>query len=186
GSVLFMFNEALAIHALKEFGEEALEEISQKAASVLNSASKLAARAAFNWAYKWARNKIMGGDGDHIYLTDEEIQKRVLDGTMTPSQAVKNKKGREAYKAENQRKPWSFALKFEEWKESFPEGFWQNFIEEFFEEFSEAVDEGGYLICNSIDSFYTQQSMSQRAAIEAQQKQHALQIQLNRPDSPST
>lgn len=182
GSIMFMFNEALAVHALNEFGEEALEEISQKAASVIKAGSKVLGKALFNWAYKTLRDRVMGNP-DAIYLSDKQIQDQVTAGTLTPAQGEQNKKGRDALKAENARKPWSFALKFEEWKESLPEGFVQNFVEEAFEEFFEAVQEGGYLLCQSMDNYYAQHTMAQNASIQTQQRRHTIQVLLNRePD----
>lgn len=183
GSIMFMFNEALAVHALNEFGEEALEEITQKAASVIRAGSKLVGKALFGWAYKALRDRILGNPDD-IYLTDEALEKAVTDGTMTQAIADKNKKGREAFKAENARKPWSFALKFEEWKESLPEGFVQNFVEEAFEEFFEAIQEGGYLLCQSMDSYYAQHTQAQNASIATQQRRHTISVLLNRDPDP--
>ena len=183
GSVMFMFNEALAVHALNEFGEEALEEITQKAASVIRAGSRILGKCLFNWAYKTIRDKVMGNPDD-IYLSDEVINKKLAAGEITHSAAKRNEKGREALKVERARKPWSFALKFEEWKETLPEGFVQNFVEEAFEEFFEAVQEGGYLLCQGMDSYYAQNTMSQNAAIQTQQRRHTIQVLLNRDPDP--
>lgn len=179
GAFMFKFNVPMAIHVLNEFGEEALQEISQHAAAVLNASKNLLGKALFNWSYQAARNFLIGKESD-IYLSDEEIEKRVLNGTMTPNTAVKNKKGREAMKQEFQRKPWSFALKFEEWRESIPSEFWKNFVEEAWEEFWEAFQEAGTEICIGIEGFHTDAAMAVNNGLVTLSGSHVATVDLNR------
>ncbi|HEY9637169.1 MAG TPA: hypothetical protein V6D14_27460 [Coleofasciculaceae cyanobacterium] len=185
GAIIFSFNEALAVHALNEFGEEALEEISSNAAAVIRVGFQLGTRYLFTWAYKALRTAI-GLNPDAIYLSDADIAKKVADKEWTQDMANKNKKGRDALKAQNKRKPWSFALKWEEFVESIDNKFLKNFVEEFFEEFFEAVQEGGYVLTSSMDSYYAQNSMANRAHHAATSQEATVMVQLNRPDNPAT
>jgi len=56
--------------------------------------------------------------------------------------------------------PWSFANQFEKFTESIDNNVLRQFVEEFFEELAEGCIEAGYVVANSISSFYMQQEMS--------------------------
>lgn len=175
-ATLFCFNEALAVHVLREVGEEALEEMAESAVPVIQGAMSLAARWAFNQSYKAVRNAL-GLNPDAYYLTDAQLAAEVAAGRMTQEQADKNKKGRDTLKGEN--KPWSFASKFEDWIESLPDGFIENFVEEFFEEGIEAITELGYVAFSSIDSYAANHKMGQAVA-NGINAPVAVQVQLHR------
>jgi hypothetical protein len=179
GVILFQLNEAMAVYALDKFGEEALEEIAGKAASVIQATSRLLGKALFTWAYQALRGSIIGRESD-IYLSDEDLKTAVESGKMTQETADKNKKGREALKSQNKRKPWSFALKWEEFVEGIDNEFIKQFIEEFWEEFWEGVQEGGYLLVNSVDSFYTQNQMANTSHHSRVNQTRVVSVQLNR------
>jgi len=179
GAVMFQLNEALAVYALDAFGEEALQEIASKAATVIQSASRILGKALFTWAYQALRGYIIGRESD-IYLSDDDLKDAVSSGKMTQAVADKNKAGREALKSQNKRKPWSFALKWEEFLESIPNEFIRQFLEEFFEEFWDGVQEAGYLLVQSVDSFYTQVQMGASATYGAVHGNHVVTVQLNR------
>jgi lipoprotein signal peptidase len=157
GVVLFQFNEPLAVHVLNDLGEEALEEITANAANVIRAGGRILMRYFFNWSYKKLRQMIVG--------------------SYSPKEAL-------AFQQDKNRKPWSFAQKFEEKIESIPNEFWRNFAEEFFEEFFEATAESLYIIAGSMDSYYTQQKMETNATLKASNAPHTVQVQLNR--SPNT
>ena len=181
GQAMFQLNVPLAVYVLNEYGEEAMQEIAGNAAAVLRAGSNLLGKAVFNWSYQAVRKKIMGGDGTEIYLTDEAIAKQVSDGTMTPEVAKKNKEGRDALKSANIRKPWSFALAWEEWREeNLPNEFWKNFYEEFFEEFFEAIREAGSEICLSIEGFYADMVRASDQSLIESLRSHVAQVELNR------
>lgn len=188
GYAMFQLNVPLAVHVLDEFGEEAMQEIASNAAAVLRAGKNLLGKALFTWSYQAARNSIMGKESD-MYLSDEDLQKAIENGTMTHSEAKRNEKGREALKASKERKPWSFALKWEEWKESIPNEFIKNFVEEFFEEFFEAIREAGQQICMSIEGFYSDMVRSSNVSLMESLRTHVGQVYLDReaatPPSPS-
>lgn len=176
GAVLFCFNEALAMHVLKEVGEEALEEMAESVTPVVRGAAGLLGRWAFNNSYKAIRNAL-GLNPDAAYLTDAQLAEKVQRGEITQEEADKNKKGRDALKA--QRKPWSFANQVEEWVESLPDGFVENFVEEALEEFFEGITELGYVAFSSIDSFIANQKRGHQVATGTSTGL-AVQVQLHR------
>ena len=185
GQVMFQLNVGLAVYVLNEFGEEAMQEIAGNAAAVVRAGSNLLGKAVFSWGYQSIRNYIAGGDGSGIYLTDEQIDKQIADKTMTPAVGKKNKEGREALKAANARKPWSFALKWEEWREeTLPNEFWKNFYEEFFEEFFEAIREAGSEICLSVEGFYSDMVRASDQSLLESLRSHVAQVELNRSPEP--
>lgn len=185
GQAMFQLNVPLAVYVLNEYGEEAMQEIAGNAAAVLRAGSNLLGKAIFNWGFQAIRGAIMGRESD-IYLSDEQIAQQVKDGTMTEAVGKKNKEGRDALKSANKRKPWSFALKWEEWREeNLPEGFWQNFYEEFFEEFFEAIREAGSEICMSIEGFYADMVRASDQSLIESLRSHVAQVELNRSSSPA-
>lgn len=179
GAVAFAFNEPLAVHILNEFGEEALEEISQQMLGVLRSGFRVASRGSFNWLYKTGRSFIEG-KSDDMYLTDAQLAEAVANGSMTQEIADKNKKGRDALKKSRERKPYSFALNWEKYVESIDNGFLKNFIEEFWEEFWDAVQEGGYVMFSSADAWYSSNRQVQTNISRNLAAGHVVQVQLDR------
>lgn len=151
GLIIFSFNEALALHVLKNVGEEAFNELVNQATNVLHSLTDIAAKAAFAWAYKNARNLLLREDG----LLDGAVSLGIVD-----AQAAADFK-----KAAQSEEPWSFALETEERIESIKPTFWRNFAEGFAEGASESCVEAGYVVANSLDSYFAQQQISNATAM---------------------
>lgn len=154
GAVVFAFNEPLGIHLLNTVGQEAFDELCSTAAVLVRQTFNTAARATFNFLYKKGRDLVMG----RSYFTDEELAEKRKSGEMTADQVENAKKGRQAANAA--RKPWSFALKVEEWRESIPNEKIKAFLEELLEEAAQACIEAGYVLTQAADSFY---AMAKRA-----------------------
>jgi hypothetical protein len=179
GTIAFCLNESLMIHILNDVGEEALEEISSQAVNVIRAGSRILSKAFFNWAYKKAR-AFVTGRSDDIYQSDAELDAQVAAGTLTKELADKNKKGRDSLQKSRERKPWSFALQWENFVESIPNEFLKNFIEEAFEEFFDAFIEVGYVMTASADAWYANNRQSQRAERTVTQAGQIVQVQLDR------
>lgn len=167
GATLFCFNEPMGLYVLKAIGEEALEEAANQAANVIRAAAPLAARWLFNTCFKKIRTA-MGLNPDSVYMTDAQMIEEIIAGRMTRAQMDKNKAGRDALKAE--RKPWSFAKAFEEWKESIDDKFVQNFIEEAFDEFFDAIVDMGYVAASAVDGFIASHKLGHQASTGATQQ----------------
>lgn len=178
GTIAFCFNESLAVHILNDLGEEALEEISAQAVSVIRAGSRILSKAFFNWAYKKARAFVEGRSGE-IYQTDAELDAQVASGKITKEIADKNKKGRDSLKKSRERKPWSFAMQWEKYVESIPNEFLKNFVEDAFEEFFDAFSEAGYVMTSSADSWYANNRQSQQAQHQITNAGQIVQVQLD-------
>jgi hypothetical protein len=103
---------------------------------------------------------------------------------MTHSQAKKNEAGRNALKASKERKPWSFALKWEEYLETIDDKFLRNFVEEAWEEFWETVREAGSEICLSIEGFYSDMVRSSTQTLWESLRTHVASVDLSRDPEP--
>lgn len=57
-------------------------------------------------------------------------------------------------------KPWSFAIAVEEAIESLPDGYIEEFVENFYEGFLEGCDEAGFVVAQSLDSWYAEQRLA--------------------------
>lgn len=146
GLIMMKFNKPLAIHILKNVGEEALDEIAGNVANLIRTLTNSGIRIAFLQIYKNVRTLWREPDA--------KMKERLKAGGATDEQI--------AQKMAERNKPWSFAIAFENWIESWPEGFVRNFIEEFFEELFEACTEAGYVVAGGMDSFYAQQKRAQQ------------------------
>lgn len=194
-TILFAFNEAMAVYVLREVGEESLEELCQQAATVTNAIIPLATNYLFSRAYMKIRNSL-GLNPDAAYRSDAdlkaELDGRVASGSLTQAQATelfnKNKAGRDALKAE--RKPWSFANQWEEYVEQVQKDnpFWGNFLESLFEETVEAIQERGYVAFGAIDSFIASHKMGTQVAGGQTSEPITVELTLDRSidDTPIT
>lgn len=191
GATLFVFNEAMAVHVLREVGEEALEDLASQAASVTNALVPIISNWIFTNCYIKARNMI-GANPDGSFLNDAEIANlyndRVLAGQMTRAEAnaliQKSQQTRNALKGG--RKPFSFANQWEEYVESVQKGdpFWGNFLEEAFEETFEAIQEKGYIAANAVDTFVVSQKMGQQVANGTTAQPITVELTLDRSLDP--
>ena len=154
GLVMFTFNEALALHVLKNVGEEAFDDLVSQASSVMHSAFNATIQAGFAWSYKNARNLLLREDG----LLDQAVAAGIIDGSTASNFQESAEKD----------EPWSFALKMEEKIESINSTFWRNFAEGFAEGASESCVEAGYVVANSLDSFFAQSSIANENSMGAQ------------------
>lgn len=77
------------------------------------------------------------------------------------------------------RKPWSLALKWDEYIDSIDNTFVRNFLEEAREEFADSCSEAGFVVLNSIESYFAVQT---RAQIAAAGPTRTVEIELNRRD----
>lgn len=159
GSSLMAFDERLAMHVLREVGEEAYEEISFQFALVLRLSLRNLARQSANWLYKGARRWLK--DPNNPFA-------RALFGSRTAE--VQQKWG--AVDAQ----PWSFATAVEERVEKIPSFFWQNFTEELIEEAIDSCIEAGYVLTSSIEGYLASEKAA-KALAEARQK--VVEIQPN-------
>lgn len=149
-ATIAVFNEPLALHVLKNVGEEAAEELAQKIATVVQMQIRQTARIAFVNFFKnnraLVRNAILGGAKFSqlvgVPFSDEEIEK--------------------ADKKRDQ--PWSLASSLEESIDNIKDPVLRSETEEFWEEFGEACIENGYIVAGSLDSWFLQQKVDRDAA----------------------
>lgn len=136
---MMAFDEKLALHVLREVGEEALDELAYNFSYVLRMTVRNLAQQGAGWLYKGARrwlkdpnNPILdmafGGRADEIRKTWGEAN--------APS--------------------WSFAESVEQRVEKIPSAFWRNFTEEFIDEAMDACIEAGYVVANSMEGYFAQ------------------------------
>ncbi len=181
-SVLFAFNEALAVHVLREVGEEALDELAGQAAAVMQAAVPLAT----NYLFKRAFMKIRTAAGlnpDEAFLSDDAIKQQAAQawanepkGDLTGDALAKKKaefekgyfdkqkQGQAAIKGE--RKPWSFANQWEEYVEGVQKknAFVGNFLENLFEETIDAIQDMGYVAFGAIDSYVAEHKVAHKVS----------------------
>lgn len=138
GAVVMTFNEPLALHVLKEVGEEALDEIAGNLSNLIRQTANSVVRAGFTYIYKNVRS---------LYRESSmEFRNKLFDSGVT-NQETLNKA------VADREKPWSFAKATEDAIESIPNEFLKNFTEELFEEFGDACIEAGYVVAGGIDSY---------------------------------
>lgn len=152
GSSLMAFDEKLAMHVLREVGEEAYEEVSFQFAFALRLSVRNMARQSASWLYKGARRWLK--DPGNPFA-------RALFGGRTAE--VQQRWG------EADAQPWSFAMKVEEKIEEIPSMFWQNFTEELIEEAIDSCIEAGYILTSSIESYWAAEKAT-KAMEEANRK----------------
>lgn len=138
GAVVMTFNEPLALHILKEVGEEALDEIAGNLSNLIRQTANSAVRAGFTYIYKNVRS---------LYRESSDTFR-----TRLYASGITNKETLDKAVADRN-KPWSFASATEEAIESIPNEFLRNLVEEMAEEFSDSCIEAGYVVAGGIDSY---------------------------------
>lgn len=159
-SSLMAFDERLAVHVLREVGEEAWEELRYQFAFALQLSIRNLTRQTANWLYKGARRWLKEPGNPFA---------RALFGGRT--EEVQQKWG------EAQAQPWSFAIEVEERIERIPSTFWQNFTESMIEEAIDSCIEAGYVVAQSIEGYYADRRAAQAVTVPAQK---VVEIQPNR------
>jgi len=159
-SSLMVFNEDLGVYVLREVGEEAFEELTFNLSYALRLSVRNMARQSFSWLYKGARR----------WLKDPEnkVLNRLFPGR---AEEIKQKWG------ESDSQVWSFAQEIDEQIENIPSQFWQNFTEELIEEAIDACIEAGYVVANSVESYYARQRLSESFT---QSPERVIEVQPNR------
>ena len=148
GSSLMAFDERLAMHVLRDVGEEAWEDLSYQFSYALRLSIRNMTRQTANWLYKGARRWLKQPGNPFAYA---------LFGSRTAEV--------QAAWGESNGQSWSFAQAVEERIEEIPSTFWQNFTEELIEEAIDSCIEAGYIVTQSIESYYAAQKAAQ--ALEA-------------------
>lgn len=144
GSSLMAFDERLAMHVLRDVGEEAFEELSYQFSYALQLSIRNMARQTANWLYKGARRWLKEPGNPFA---------QALFGPRTAEV--------QAAWGESNGQSWSFAQAVEERIEQIPSTFWQNFTEELIEEAIDSCIEAGYIVTQSIESYYAAQKAAQ-------------------------
>lgn len=142
-ATIAVFNEALALYLLEKLGEEAAEELAQKAATLIQLEAQRKLKVAFYNFFKnnraIIRNTILG--------TGRVMQ---FFGVPIDDQSIQ--------KANKQRdQPWSLATAMDDTIERVADPAKRAELEEFWEEFGEACIESGYIVASGIDSWILQQ-----------------------------
>lgn len=149
GAVMLAINEPLAAYViqnvLEEMGEEVLANLSQLTTYLLQST---------------VQNLIT-----FSFVNSRKLFKSMNVGWV--SSTLGEEAGQALLKWGNEgSKPWSFASATEQFTESLPIGGIQNFVEEFLEEAWDGCVEAGYVVANSIDSFFAMEKLKQQKVPE--------------------
>lgn len=144
GTAIFVFNQPLGAYIMKnvlaDFAEELLENISQLAKLTFQAG----VQALLMWSFKNIR-KFLKSRSKLIGKIFGENTKRVVDAW-----------------GEKGSQPWSFAQAVENKVESISNGIVRNFVEETLEEAWESCVEAGYVVANSLDSYYAQKKLEKQ------------------------
>ncbi len=158
-ATIFAFNEAMGLYALKEVGEEALEEVVNSISVLISASVRSLSQGLLLFSYKNVRKLLRNGG---------KLAQAVL-GTS-------NEKALQAWDPK-QGGYWSFASAVDSFVESIPSPFIENAVENFLDEAFDACIEAGYVVADSVDSYLAMQRMSLRS----QQGQHrVVELQPNR------
>lgn len=149
-ATLAVFNEAMALYALKELGEEAAEEIAGLAANLIRLQLQQMLKQGFAALYKNLRHILRPAALGVAQLL-------VNAGILTQDSVNKANK--------NRKEPWSFASALEDSIESIKDPAQQAYAEEFWEELGEACIEAGYIVAGSIDAYLAQQKISNESIL---------------------
>lgn len=158
GAIMFKLNEALALHILKNVSEEALDEILDEIGTLLVMIRNYIAKKTFTNLYIGVRALIKNAaNGDSDTLAGGIIERFFK---FFPGLGEAAKKW-----GENKGETWTIAEFIEEKIESIENDLLQNFVEEALEAFGESCVEAGYIVANSIDTFYAQQALSRESIL---------------------
>lgn len=165
-ATIAVFNEALAVHALLELGEEAAEELVALGASLVRLTLKQQVRKAFVSFYKNFRSilrPIAINIAQSLVSLNIFTQDAVDKGILQRNQ------------------PWSFAGALEESIESIEDPAQQAETEEFYEQLGETCIESGYIIAGSIDGYFAQQRIADTSRLG---RERIIELELSR-DEPT-
>jgi len=145
-AVIGVFSPALGLSVLKDVAEEGYDELSSSLYALVSVAARSYNRIGFLSLYMNARRA-------YYWLKDRDA------GLPDFSK----------------RKPWSFAIAFEDWTQQFSPP-WQDFLEEFREEFAEACTESGFVVAQSLESHLAELGLIR----EATNRPRTVEIELRR------
>ncbi|PAX58361.1 hypothetical protein [Brunnivagina elsteri] len=148
GALMLAVNEPLAAYIIQNVLEEMGEEVLANLAQLTNYMLQSTLQNLIVYSYINARKIIKANVGWVSLLFGDKLGQAAL-----------------AWGNENS-KPWSFASATEQFTESLPLGGLQNFVEEFAEEAWDGCVEAGYVVANSIDSFFAMEKLKQQKVPE--------------------
>ena len=140
-AAIMTFNESLAIHLLKEVGEQAIDEMLDAAAEVVQAGFRMGVQTSFLWLYK-------------------NVRRALKDPNNPFGMALRGIVGGKTVDEWGKGESWTIASSIENAIESIPNTFLKNFVEEAWEEGTEACIEAGYAIAGGIDAFLAEQAIS--------------------------
>jgi hypothetical protein len=140
-AAIMTFNESLATHLLKEVGEQAIDELLDAAAEVVQAGFRMGVQTSFLWLYK-------------------NVRRALKDPNNPFGMALRGIVGGKTVDEWGKGESWTIASSIENKIESIPSTFWRNFAEEGSEEGTEACIEAGYAIAGGIDAFLAEQAIA--------------------------
>jgi hypothetical protein len=150
GLILMKFNKPLAAYVLKEVGEEAFDELMGNFRVILQQSARTAAAFVFYGAFKSSRKMIK-----NFFNNPNSAQSRAARSLFGNN----FNKIIEAWGSPTA-KPWSFRIAIEEAIESIQDDFVREFVENFYEGFLEGCDEAGFVVAQSLDSWFAEQRLA--------------------------
>jgi hypothetical protein len=140
-AAIMTFNESLATHLLKEVGEQAIDEMLDAAAEVVQAGFRMGVQTSFLWLYK-------------------NVRRALKDPSNPFGMALRGIVGGKTVDEWGKGESWTIASSIENAIESIPNAFLKNFVEEAWEEGTEACIEAGYAIAGGIDAFLAEQAIA--------------------------
>jgi hypothetical protein len=139
----------MGLYILKEVGEEALEEIASNLAALIRQTTVALFKASATFIYKQVRMLWRKPDSKLIKeLLAQGVSQDKIDKAIA-----------------NRNKPWSFAIQVEKFVDGISNQFLKNFTEELIDEFGDACTEAGYVVANSLDSWFAMQKMANESLL---------------------
>jgi hypothetical protein len=150
GLIIAKFNKPLGAYVLKEVSEEAFDELMGNLRVLLSQTTRTIAAHIMYGAYK------------NIRRTIKEVFRNPNSQQSQAAQAIFGSNFNNWIRAWGapSSKPWSFAIAVEEAIESLPDGYIEEFVENFYEGFLEGCDEAGFVVAQSLDSWYAEQRLA--------------------------
>lgn len=139
GTVIFTFNEGLALHIFETLGEQALSDVAGNVAGLIQQAGQAAGQALFTYAFTNIRSFFRGG-------SDEDFKNQLLERGVWKKEDIEK-----ALKTRN--KPWSFAKLFESTVNKIPNKILREMIKQGVQGLIQACVQDGYVIAGGVDSY---------------------------------
>jgi hypothetical protein len=155
GVIIAKFNKPLGAYVLKEVAEEAFDELMGNLRVLLSQTTRTIAAHVFYGAYKNIRRGIKA-----FFRNPNSSQSQTLQRFFGPN----FNNWVQAWGAPNS-KSWSFRTAVEELIESFPDGYIEEFAENGYEGFLEGCDEAGFVVAQSLDSWYAEQRLTNNSLL---------------------